>query len=45
MVNGLEDVGWLQIGCPCRPGMVLSKIVWFERSRKYLGRRLGGSKT
>ena len=45
MVNELEDVGWLQIGCPCCSGMGLSKIIWFERSRKYSGRCLGGSKT
>ena len=45
MVKGLEDVGWLQIGWPCRPGMGLSGTIWLERSRKYLGRRLGGSKT
>ena len=45
MVKGLEDVVLLSIGWPCHPSMGLLEVIWLERSRKYSGRRLGGSKT
>ena len=45
MVKGLEDVGQLSIGWPCRPGTGLLGTIWLERNWKYSGRRLGGSKT